>query len=614
MNADFEQKAEEKRKERLVKDIKEDYLRRRDERRSVERGWELNMNFLAGNQYCDVAGNGEIEEELPLYGWQGRRVYNYIAPTVETRCAKLRRMRPKLAVRAFSDEDADLKTAKLCSDILANVSERIGLDAIVSKATVWSETCGTAFYCVSWENGGGNLIGYAGDRALYEGEVSVSVLPPFEIYPDSLAIETVEGQPSIIRARAVAVEKIEELYGVKVPGREISEFGTLPYSAASHEKATPGGNATKKRDAELLIERYTAPCSAWPQGRVEVVAGEALLYEGELPFVNGDHGRREYPFVKQTCGDLAGAFFGICIVDRLIPLQRSYNAVRNRKQEFLNRLSLGVLAVEDGSVDAEEIAQEGLYPGKVLVYRQGSEPPKMLDCGTVPEEFAKEEERLAEEFVVIGGSSEVSQTSSYRSGVTSATGLQLLIDQDDARLAVTAGNIARSMQIVGRQILRLYKQFAGSRRIVRMTGEGKKVKLYYFDASDISADDILFEEGEEINPATRKNLIFDLLAKGLLADEEGKVSLSVKNQILEAIGCGTFENVSDITVLHRRRAQEENLALKTEDVAINDYDDHAVHVLEHTRFLLSEEGKQLGKDRERAVAKHLEAHRLMIGG
>ena len=234
MNADFELKAEEKRKERLVKDIKEDYLRRRDERRSVERGWELNMNFLAGNQYCDVAGNGEIEEELPLYGWQGRRVYNYIAPTVETRCAKLRRMRPKLAVRAFSDEDADLKTAKLCSDILANVSERIGLDAIVSKATVWSETCGTAFYCVSWENGGGNLIGYSGDRALYEGEVSVSVLPPFEIYPDSLAIETVEGQPSIIRARAVAVEKIEELYGVKVPGREISEFGTLPYSAASH--------------------------------------------------------------------------------------------------------------------------------------------------------------------------------------------------------------------------------------------------------------------------------------------------------------------------------------------------------------------------------------------
>ena len=56
---------------------------------------------------------------------------------------------------------------------------------------------------------------------------------------------------------------------------------------------------------------------------------------------------------------LPGAFFGTCVVDRMIPLQRAYNAVRNRKHEFLNRLTMGVVAVEDGSVDAEALAEEG---------------------------------------------------------------------------------------------------------------------------------------------------------------------------------------------------------------------------------------------------------------
>ena len=86
------------------------------------------------------------------------------------------------------------------------------------------------------------------------------------------------------------------------------------------------------------------------------------------------------------------------VIDRMIPVQRAYNAVRNRKHEFLNRLSMGVLTVEDGSVDVDELSEEGLLPGKILVYRQGGKAPEMLDCGSVPSEFKDEEEWLNEEW------------------------------------------------------------------------------------------------------------------------------------------------------------------------------------------------------------------------
>lgn len=121
--------SEEKRKRRLADEIRADFERRREERRSLENGWLLNMNFLSGNQYCDISPDGETEEEDKRFYWQSRRV-NHIAPMVDSRIAKLTRMRPALHVRAFSDEEGDLRAARLATAVLAGVAraDRAGRD------------------------------------------------------------------------------------------------------------------------------------------------------------------------------------------------------------------------------------------------------------------------------------------------------------------------------------------------------------------------------------------------------------------------------------------------------------------------------------------------------
>ena len=63
------------------------------------------------------------------------------------------------------------------------------------------------------------------------------------------------------------------------------------------------------------------------------------------------------------------------LVDMLIPCQRSYNALKGRYAEYINRLSTGVIVVEDGSADIDELEEDGFTSGKVIVYRQGSVPP-----------------------------------------------------------------------------------------------------------------------------------------------------------------------------------------------------------------------------------------------
>lgn len=294
----------------------------------------------------------------------------------------------------------------------------------------------------------------------------------------------------------------------------------------------------------------------------------------------------------------------------MIPVQRAYNAVKNRKHEFLNRLTMGVLAVEDGSVDTEELLEEGLPPGKVLVYRQGAQPPKMMGADSLPSEFEEEEEKLLDEFILVSGVSELSSTTQNRTHVTSATGLQLLIDLDDTRLAVTTDSIRRAVKGVGRQILRLMRQFAGEKRLMRMTGEGRRVEMYYFSAADITSDDVVFEaETDEANsPSKRRSLIYEMYNMGLFAGEDGKVSEETRERVLDALGFGGLDSTRGLLPLHKNKAAEENLRLLQGEVSADEFDDHAVHITEHTRFLLSDEFKEHPESKERFL-KHLREHK-----
>jgi hypothetical protein len=342
---------------------------------------------------------------------------------------------------------------------------------------------------------------------------------------------------------------------------------------------------------------------------LEIVAGGKLLYQGDLPYQNGERGARIFPFVKQDCIRLPAAFFGSSVIDRLIPVQRAYNAVRNRKHEFLNRLSLGVLTVEDGSVDTDELAEEGLLPGKVLVYRQGGKAPEMLDTGSIPAEFAAEEEWLEKEFSLVSGVSDLSQNSTPMR-VTSATGLQLLLAQDESRLSVTVGSIERALKETGKHILRLYRQFAGTARLMTLSGENKKTQVYYFNAADLSVNDLQFETQDMGTPQEKQAAILRLYEAGLLADKDGKISEEHRHRILEAFGFGGFENARDISALHIAKAAEENLQLKTTDVEVDEYDDHDLHIVEHTRFLLSAEFKRSRGNTEikARFLKHMKEH------
>ena len=608
-------KAKEREEARIAQEVTADFERLREARRSIESGWLLNMNFFSGNQYCDVSPFGGVEEDDSQIYWQSRRVFNHIAPTIDSRIAKLEKRKPELKVRAFSDEDGDVQAAKLATGVLKYVQERIGLGEIISKGIVWSETCGSAFYKILWAEDGGRQVAVdMENKPVFEGEVQVRAVSPFEIFPDRLDAEDMEEVDSLIHAQAVTSDYIYERFGVVIQGGPISGL-SLRGEPSAGKLLTDGQSLSREavKEGVILLERYTKPSRENPEGKLEIVAGGKLLYSGDLPYINGERGQRSFPFVKQDCLRLPGAFFGSSVIDRMIPVQRAYNAVRNRKHEFLNRLSMGVLTVEDGSVDTDELAEEGLLPGKILVYRQGGKAPEMLDCGSVPSEFKDEEEWLEKEFALISGVSDLSQNSTP-TRVTSATGLQLLLSQDESRLSATVGSIERAMKEVARQILRLYRQFAGTARLMTLTGENKKTQVYYFNAANLAVNDVQFESQEAATPEEKRETLLKLYEAGLLTDDEGKMTAENKNRILEAFGFGSYENARDISALHIAKASEENIDMRSADVSVDVYDNHDLHLVEHTRYLLSAEFKNASRKEEmkKRYLAHMDAHKKML--
>lgn len=608
-----------KMEEKIVAEITADFKKRQEARRPVELNWRLNMNFVVGNQFAQISPKGDIEESGKEYFWQEREVYNHIAPILETRLAKLGRVKAKAQVRPATSDDEDVASASLATKLIDAVCKENDFSSQLALANSWSEITGSAFFKVTWDAEKGHALDASGE--IKEGDVTITLCPPFEIFPEDIAITDIDKQSSIMHAKVLTTKEVKRIWGKDVKGGEVNVFsfdnaqvgGGFGYTAS-----VPKIVSEKREDSVTVIEKYEAPTHEYPNGRLIIVAGDTLLYQGDMPYLNGEDGTRGYPFSKQVCIDNLTNFFGTSVVERIIPVQRAYNTVKNRKHEFMNRMAVGVMAVEDGSVDTDDLEEEGLPPGKVVVYRQGSTPPIMLSPTQVPSEFSREEEKLLNEFVMISGVSEVTTYSQVPANVASGTAISLLLEQDDTRIALTADSLRESIKRISKQVLRLYRQFAKVPRVKRITGDNGEVEIASFCAGNIDSEDIVFDTISDIEDtlSARRAMVYDLLKLGLFADENGKLNASTKARLFEILGFGNWEDGRSNDEIHRKKALKENMELEKKDVPVDVYDDHALHIAEHVRMCVSTKCVNDKAVRDRVanhIAKHTELASLAKG-
>ncbi len=667
-------------KDDLVSYVEQEFARRETERRPYELQWRLNLAFLDGQQFVDINdGIMDIGEIPKMYWWQERETFNQIAPIIETRVARFSKMQPKLKTRPATSESADVSSAKVCSRLLEYTRNERFTAEQKQALFQWLEGCGTVFVKNIWDTKLGKRVGeieigvetkerpeeqkpieeqyqfneddlsatgkltadqiekeeitektqvevtdegtMAGTKIpLYEGDVNPILVPSFEIYPDSSRNPTVDDCRSIIHAKAYPVDMIYEIWGVEVEPEPVDSMGSSVTSWGSgglgYGFTSFNGSTGQVEGYARVIEYWERPTLGYPNGRLIVVSNGNLLHVSDLPFEVGTDGEPDFPFVKFDCIKKPGCFWGRTITERLIPIQRRYNALRNRKAEYLNRCAIGQLVVEENAVDANDVEANGAAPGYIFVIKPGHEAPYYMRNPQLPAAFNIEEAELLNMFTVISGVSEITRHSKAPPGVKSGVAMDIAVDQDDTRLSHTVENYETGLIKCGKQWLRLYMQKAEQPRLLRTVGKDLEVELIEWSANDIRSDDVVVETSSLTaeSPAQRRQMVFDLLSAGLFNDPEtGRLTKEGQIKVFEILQFGDWEFWDDVEQLHIARAEKENKAMSEGQLPqISDIDDDTLHISRHNRFRLTSDFDELnaktGGQAEQIIKMHTVMH------
>lgn len=586
--------------EDLVDFVERQAEKRRRERLPFELQWRLNANFLSGNQYCDInAHRATVENYEALYDYMSREVFNRIAPIMETRLSHLKRVSYEVAALPLSNDYEDRLKAEIASGLLyrrrRSGDYRSGFERIMGLA----ELTGSAFVLCWWNT---PLLKEE------QGDVAFTVLTPYEILPEDLGCEEVGDQPSVIVEQVKSAAEIYDLYGVSIEGGQVNAYAYSTLSGAGGLGYESGTVALTdvKREGVLLRTYMEKPTPAYPQGRMIITAGGRLLYFGSLPYEG-------YPLCSIKSGRVSGQFFGRSVIENLIPLQRSYNGIKNRINDYVNRSTCGQLLIEEGAVDADDLTERGLCPGAPIVYERGARLPSLLETPSLSDIAYAQCEKLEKDMEYAAGVSGMLAGGSLPSSVSSAVAIEILQNLDTTRLSLYADNMRKGILDLSAVWLSIYRKYVTEEQTLELSGKSKRGASVCFKGEDLVYEELYFESENElqVKEEAQREQYLEALKLGLFHDEEGKLSPLAKAKALRRL---LHQSKSDLGLeaeIQLDNARNENAALESgKGVEVCPLDDHALHIAEHRLFALQDRfrGEDARKDCLSAILAHVKAH------
>jgi hypothetical protein len=159
----------------------------------------------------------------------------------------------------------------------------------------------------------------------------------------------------------------------------------------------------------------------------------------------------------------------------------------------------------------------------------------------------------------------------------------------------------------------LYQQFLTGIRVIKEIDEDLKAKIYYVDKNVLTADDVYLDSENELmyTPRQKKEMLLSLYRSGLLYDEKGKLTPSVKEKLLSLLGYKHLDSGRGIAKLQEDKANLENSAIRVGEFCIEEVDNDEIHIEEHTRYYLSEYETLTDLEKQN-ILKHIAEHKLRL--
>lgn len=611
----------------IVSYITTELERRRDDRIVYELKWTLNANFMAGHQNCeiDILGRKITDEDSVEIRDRERRVYNRIAPLMETRQAHLDSVDYAMVVKPRTMEGDDYAKASVSTKLLEYSMANTDFGHKKKKLIAWAELTGTAYTLSWWDTSAGELQGERitasvaedgsetlASEPVYSGDLDFGLVSCYEVFPASLIVEEISDQHDIIIEQVRDVGEVYNLYGIRVTGEKVQSYvlTPIPKGTTGHGRAncTFGLEKETREDAVKVLTYLENPSREYPNGRLAIVIREQLIFYGDLP--GGVMPLRDF-----KAKNVAGQFYGKSVIEDLIPLQRTYNNIVNKIQDFIDTVANNPVLMEDGAIaNMDELEMHGVESGSIILYKPGFQKPEIMEYPSPPAVVLQERQQIASDMEYVAGVSQMMVYGATPSGVTSGTAIENLRQIDSTRMALTGDNIRDGVMEMAKIWLKLYKAFARGYRVLRISGSDDAGYVTVWCREDINSYDIEFAAENELrnSPDQQKADFLQAFQLGLFTDENGRISQEFKRRAWEKFRLGDLASVMDTETLQRKYASRENAYLEQGVIPQRGrYDDDAVHLDEHIRHAISRDYQIFAKKMPEYAAKfdeHIAVH------
>jgi hypothetical protein len=557
--------------QKIVAWVNEKFVQMKNARVATERQWYLNLAFYFGRQNVQfLNGNDKsfklYTPQVPYY--RSRPIINLIRPLIRTEMSKLTSQKPNAFITPASSDDRDMYAAQAGEQIWDYIFREKKLHSVIRRAVFWSTITGNGFVKSWWDTDKEDIF------SNQLGDICYEPVTPFHLYVPELREEEIEEQPYVFQVSSQSADKMSLMFGKEVAfqkqqGEGISDSFLNVMGISEWEKSRK----------VITIEAWIKPgeFKMFPQGSMVTIAGNKVIQytQDGMPYLHGKYPYAHFAHVQ------TGKFYRESVVNDLIPLQREYNRTRGQIIEAKNRMAKPQLAAEQGSIDPGKITSE---PGQIVLYRPGFQPPQPIPLQPLPSYVLEEQDRIKGDMNEISGQHEVSR-GQVPPGVTAATAISYLQEQDESKLSYTYDSIEEGVEKLGYMTLNYVKQYWDTKRKVKITGSDGSFDVLTFEGSDLRDNtDIRVEAGSAlpVSRAAKQAFIMDLMKFGWIDPQKG----------LEVMEIGGINKIYETIQIDVRQAQRENLKMAQVDPQL--LEQH--HVEELNKFMQTDRAQQLIQD------------------
>jgi hypothetical protein len=490
-----------------------------------------------------------------------------------------------------------------------------------------------------------------------KGKIKYTSPTPFHVHVPNLLEFDIEDQPFVIHSFTMTMEETRAAFGDKIPkDKEPTCVGTNEIMETRYLNLK-GSDSNAMPDSCLILEAWIKPGATplAPNGGLVIVVDDIVVYKSldGIPYKHG-----QFPFAKID-DVLSGGYYSTSVIEDLIPLQREYNRNRSQQVEVRNLAAKPGYFVQEGAVD---ISKWRSVAGQIIPVKPGFANPVPMQMPQISPAHVQELETTNRDFEDISGQHQISKGTAP-SGVTAATAINFLQEQDQSFMAPTYTSIELATQKVARQTLQLAVQYWDEPRLIKSAGVDQSMSVRYLTRADIkNGTDIRIEGGSSLphSKAAYTAMIMDLINRGVIPGDKGLEMLDMPNMrsyyaiIKVDENQANRENIrlrsAPVEEIQMARAEaemqkqqylqelgmDESMAREDPVVAqlldnldrpilpVNDWDNHEIHIYRHQFFMKSQAFEMLDPILQQEFVKHVEAHKaaqqsqalteMMMGG